>query len=158
PLPPAGGQRAAVRIDTAGPYRPRVERITAAAVLGGAPGLLIGTLIHGRGWVAVGAVVFGAGVSSVMARLGAAGSAAGLQLFVYSALGLGALGGLRPWWHTALEFLAGAAWAVILIIPGYLLSPRSAERRAVAGVYYALARSLRAIGTPLSDAARTDLA
>jgi uncharacterized membrane protein YccC len=157
-LLPAMGALLAVMIDTGGPFRPRVTRIAAAAVLGGAPGLLIGTLIHGRGWVAVGAVVVVAGVSSVMARLGAGGSAAGLQLFVYSALGLGALGALRPWWHTALEFLAGAAWAVVLIIPGYLLSPRSAERRAVAGVYYALARSLRAIGTPLSAAARTDLA
>jgi uncharacterized membrane protein YccC len=157
-LLPAMGALLAVMIDTGGPFRPRVGRIAAAAVLGGAPGLLIGTLIHGRGWVAVGALVFVAGVSSIMARLGAAGSAAGLQLFVYSALGLGALGALRPWWHTALEFLAGAAWAVVLITPGHLLSPRSAERRAVAGVYYALARSLRAIGTPISTAARTDLA
>ena len=61
-LLPAMGGLLSIMIDNGGPYWPRVERITAAAVLGGAPGLLIGTLIHGRGWVAVGAVTFVAGV------------------------------------------------------------------------------------------------
>ncbi|MGH3248160.1 MAG: FUSC family protein [Trebonia sp.] len=147
-LLPAMGGLLSVMIDNGGPYWPRVQRIGTAAVFGGAPGLLIGTVIHGHGWFAVLAVVVIAGVSAVLARLGGVGSVTGLQLFVYSALGLGALGELRPWWHTALQFLAGAAWALLLITPGYLLSPRSAERKAVAGVYYALARGLRLIGTP----------
>jgi uncharacterized membrane protein YccC len=157
-LLPAMGGLLSIMIDTGGPYWSRVERIAAAAVLGGAPGLLIGTLIHGRGWVAVGAVTFVAGVSSILARFGGTGSVTGLQLFVYSALGLGPLGALRPWWQTALQFLAGVAWALLLITPGYLLSPRSAERKAVAEVYYALARGLRLIGTPGMARARTDLA
>ena len=157
-LLPAMGGLLSIMIDNGGPYWPRVERITAAAVLGGAPGLLIGTLIHGRGWVAVGAVTFVAGVSSILARFGGTGSVTGLQLFVYSSLGLGPLGALRPWWHTALQFLAGVAWALLLITPGYLLSPRSAERKAVAEVYYALARGLRLIGTPGAAGARTALA
>lgn len=147
-LLPAMGGIMSVSIDNGGPYWSRVERIGTAAVLGGAPGLLIGTLIHGRGWIAVGAVVFVAGISSILARLGGTGSVTGLQLFVYSALGLGALGALRPWWHTALQFLVGVAWALLLITPGYLLSPRSAERKAVAEVYYSLARDLRLIGPP----------
>jgi len=155
---PAMGGLLSVMIDTGGPYWPRVERIGTATVLGGAPGLLIGTLIHGRGWVAVGAVTFVAGVSSILARFGGTGSVTGLQLFVYSALGLGPLGALRPWWHTALLFLAGVAWALLLITPGYLLSPRSAERKAVAEVYYALARGLRLVGTPGAAGARTALA
>lgn len=157
-LLPAMGGLLSIMIDNGGPYWPRVERITAAAVLGGAPGLLIGTLIHGRGWVAVGAVTFVAGVSSILARFGGTGSVTGLQLFVYSSLGLGPLGALRPWWHTALLFLAGVAWALLLITPGYLLSPRSAERKAVAEVYYALARGLRLAGTPGVTGARTALA
>ena len=99
-----------------------------------------------------------AGVSSILARFGGTGSVTGLQLFVYSSLGLGPLGALRPWWHTALQFLAGVAWALLLITPGYLLSPRSAERKAVAEVYYALARGLRLIGTPGVAGARTALA
>jgi uncharacterized membrane protein YccC len=157
-LLPAMGGLLSVMIDNGGPYWSRVERIGAAAVLGGAPGLLIGTLIHGRGWVAVGAITFVAGVSSILARFGGTGSVTGLQLFVYSSLGLGPLGALRPWWHTALQFLAGVVWALLLITPGYLLSPRSAERKAVAEVYYALARGLRLLGTPGTAGARTALA
>ncbi len=155
---PAMGGLLSIMIDNGGPYWSRVERITAAAVFGGASGLLIGTLIHGRGWVAVGAITFVAGVSSILARFGGTGSVTGLQLFVYSSLGLGPLGALRPWWHTALQFLAGVAWALLLITPGYLLSPRSAERKAVAEVYYALARGLRLLGTPEMAGARTALA
>ncbi|HVT70883.1 MAG TPA: FUSC family protein, partial [Trebonia sp.] len=157
-LLPAVGGLVAVMIDMGGPFWPRVERIGSAAVFGGAPGLLIGTLIHGRGWVAVGAVVVIAGVSAILARLGAIGSVTGLQLFVYSSLGLGPFGSLRPWWHTALGFLVGVAWALLLITPGYLIAPRSAERKAVAEVYYALARGLRLIGTPGMAGARTALA
>ncbi len=157
-LLPAMGGLLSVTIDTGGPYWLRVERIGTAAVLGGAPGLLIGTVIHGHGWFAVLAVVVIAGVSAILARLGAVGSVTGLQLFIYSALGLGPLGLLRPWWHTALQFLVGVAWALLLITPGYLLSPRSAERKAVAEVYYALARGLRLIGTPGVAGARVALA
>lgn len=157
-LLPAMGGLLSVMIDNGGPYWPRVKRIGMAAVLGGAPGLLVGTLIYQRGWIAVGAIVVVAGVSSVLARLGADGSVTGLQLFVYSALGLGPMGSLRPWWHTALGFLVGVAWALLLITPGYLLSPRSAERKAVAEVYYALARGLRLTGTPGMAGARTALA
>jgi len=147
-LLPAMGALLSISIDNGGPYWSRVERIGTAAVLGGAPGLLIGTLIHGRGWIAVIAVVAVAAVSAIITRLGGVGSVTGLQLFVYSALGLGPLGLLRPWWHTALEFLAGAVWSLLLITPGYLLAPRAAERKAVAAVFHAIAANLRAIGTP----------
>jgi uncharacterized membrane protein YccC len=157
-LLPAMGGLLSVMIDNGGPYWSRVERVGTAAALGGAPGLLIGTVIHGHGWFAVLAVVVVAGVSAILSRLGGLGSVTGLQLFVYSALGLGPLGLLRPWWHTALQFLVGVAWALLLITPGYLLSPRSAERKAVAEVYYALARGLRLIGTPGMAGARVALA
>jgi uncharacterized membrane protein YccC len=157
-LLPAMGGLLSIMIDNGGPFWSRVERIGTAAVLGGAPGLFVGTLIHGRGWIAVLAIVVVAGVSSILARLGGLGSVTGLQLFIYSALGLGPLGALRPWWHTALQFLVGVAWALLLITPGYLLSPRSAERKAVAEVYHALARDLRLIGTPGAAGAHAALA
>jgi uncharacterized membrane protein YccC len=153
-LLPAMGGLLSVTIDNGGPYLDRVRRVGTSAICGGAPGLLIGSLIHGRGWVAVVVVVVVAGVSAIMARLGGVGSVTGLQLFIYSTLGLGPLGALRPWWHTALEWGAGVAWALLLITPGYLLSPRGAERKAVADVYHALAADLRAIGTPEAAAAR----
>lgn len=153
-LLPAMGGLLGVLIDTGGPYRQRVRRVGTAAVFGGAAGLVVGILIHGRGWIAVPVLVVVAGVSAILARLGATGSATGLQLLVYSSLGLGSFGLLRPWWHTALEFIAGAVWALALITPSWLLSPRAAEQRAVAAVYHALAGDLRAIGTPSAAAAR----
>jgi uncharacterized membrane protein YccC len=157
-LLPALGALLSISIDNGGPYWDRVKRIGGAAIFGGAPGLLIGTLIYGRGWVAVAVVVVVAGVSAVLARLGGIGSVTGLQLFVYSTLGLGPLGALRPWWHTALEWGVGVAWALLLLLPGFLLAPRSAERKAVAAVYHAIAADLRAIGTPGSAAAHQALA
>jgi signal transduction histidine kinase len=111
-------------IDTGGAYLVRVKQVITAAVLGGAVGLVLGMVIHHRGWVAVASLVVVAGVSALISRLGSTGSATGLQLLVFTALGLGPFGGLRPWWHIVLGFVA-----------------------AVAGAYHALAGDLRAIGT-----------
>ena len=125
----------------------RVKRVVTAAVFGSVAGLVIGMLIHHRGWVAVASLVVVAGVSALISRLGSTGSVTGLQLLVFSSLGLGSFGALRPWWHIVLGFLAGVAWALLLLVPGWLLSPRSAEQNAVADVYHAFAGDLRAIGT-----------
>jgi len=145
-LPAIGGLLGTV-IDTGGPYVVRVKRVVTAAVFGGAPGLVIGMVIHHRGWVAVAILVVVAGVSALISRLGSTGSVTGLQLLVYTSLGLGPFGALRPWWQIVLGFAAGVAWALLLLVPGWLLSPRSAEQGAVADVYHALAGDLRAIGT-----------
>ena len=134
-------------IDTGGPYVVRVKRAFIAGVFGGAAGLVIGMLIHGRGWVAVASLVVVAGVSALISRLGSTASVTGLLLLVFAALGLGSFGTLRPWWSIALGFVGGVAWALLLLLPGWLLSPRSAEQSAVAHVYHAFADDLRAIGT-----------
>ncbi|TVZ02810.1 FUSC family protein [Trebonia kvetii] len=155
---PAMGALLSIMIDNGGPFWGRVVRISVAGVFGGGLGLVIGTVIHGTGWPAVASIVVVAGVSALLARLGGIGSVTGLQLFVYSALGLGPLGLLRPVWHTVVLFLAGVVWSLVLITPGYLISPRSHERKAVAEVYRALAGSLRVIGTPGTAAARVALA
>jgi uncharacterized membrane protein YccC len=134
-------------VDTGGAYLGRLRRVGFAA-LGGAIGITIGSLIHGRGWIAVLALMAVAAASALLSAISDVGSVAGLQMLVYSALGLGAIGALRPWWHTALGFLAGAAWAVMLTVPSWLLAPRAAEQDSVAAVYHALAQGLRTIGTP----------
>ena len=141
-------------VDTAGPYVVRVKRAVIAGAFGGAVGLVIGMLIHDRGWVAVASLVVVAGVSALISRLGSTASATGLQLLVFTALGLGPFGALRPWWHVVLGFAAGIAWALLLLVPGWLLSPRSAEQSAVADVYHAFADDLRAIGTDRIAGAR----
>jgi uncharacterized membrane protein YccC len=140
-----GGLLGAV-VDVGGPFAARLQRVGCAA-LGGAAGLAIGSAIHGRGWMSVVALVVVAGVAALLSSISSIGSATGLQLLVYTAVGLGPYGALRPVWHTALGFLLGAVWALLLIVPAWLLSPHSAEQRSVAAVYRALAAALRAIGT-----------
>src|SRR5260370_3526245 len=135
-------------VDKGAPYAARVKRVGSAAVFGGAAGLTIGSFIHGRGWIAVVALVGVAGVSALLSAIGDIGSVTGLQLLIYTSLGLGPLGALRPWWHTALGFVLGTVWALILTVPGWLLSPSAAQQRSVAAVYRALASQLRAAGTP----------
>jgi uncharacterized membrane protein YccC len=134
-------------VDNGGAYAQRLRRVGSAAVFGGAAGLTIGSLIHSRGWIAVVALIVVAGTSALLSAISDIGSVTGLQLLVYSALGLGPIGALRPWWHTALGVVLGTAWALILTAPGWLLSPRAAEQRSVAAVYHALAAQLRALGT-----------
>jgi uncharacterized membrane protein YccC len=154
---PATGGLLSVMIDTGGPYRARVRKIGTAAVFGGGAGLAVGSFIHHRGWIAVIVLVGIAGVSALITRLGATGSVTGLQLLVYAALGLGPIGALRPWWHVVLEFIAGAVWAIALITPSYLLSPRAPEQRAVAAVYHSFAKFLRSIGTPQAVSVRGEV-
>ncbi|MBV9446449.1 MAG: FUSC family protein [Streptosporangiaceae bacterium] len=151
---PAMGGLLGTLADAGGPYWTRVERVTSASVLGGAVGLAIGSVIHGHGWLAVAGLVVMAGVSAVVSSLGDIGSITGLQLLVYTTLGIGPVGALRPAWHTAAGFLLGVAWALILIVPGWLLSPHGKEQRDVAAVFSALAAKLEAIGTNGFAAAR----
>ena len=145
-LPAAGGLLGTLT-DRGGSYLYRVKRVALVGVFGGAAGLAIGSAIHGRGWIAVIALVVVAGVSAALSSLGDIGSQIGLQLLVYASLGIGPFGALRPVWHTAVGFLVGVLWALVLILPGWLLSPHSQEQRAVAAVYQALADQLASIGT-----------
>jgi uncharacterized membrane protein YccC len=141
-------------VDNGGAYAARLRRVGTAAVFGGAAGITIGTVIHGHRWIAVLALMAVAAVSALISAISDIGSVTGLQLLVYTSLGLGPIGALRAWWHTALGFVLGAAWALLLTVPGWLLYPRAAEQRSVAAVYRALAAELRAMGTPAFPAAR----
>jgi len=154
---PATGGLLGTMADAGGPYLSRVKRVCSAAVFGGAAGLAIGSVTHGRGWLAVLALVVVAGVSALLSALGDIGSVTGLQLLVYTSLGAGPIGALRPVWHTAAGFLAGVVWALILILPGWLRSPYWREQRDVAAVYDALAGLLRSAGSDEFTARRQAL-
>jgi uncharacterized membrane protein YccC len=140
-------------VDRGGTYPARIRRIVMAAIFGGAAGLLLGVLVHGRGWIAVVVLVLVAGLSAVLTAAGATAAITGLQLLVYSILGTGPLGMARPWWLAPLLMLAGVAWAILLLVPGWLTAPLAPEQRSIADVYRALARGLRAAGTPEFPAA-----
>src|ERR1700729_3381556 len=86
-LLPAIGGLIAGTVDVGGPYLARVKRVGSATVFGGAVGLTIGTVIHGRGWVAVAVLVGMAAVSVLMSDLGSIGSGTGLQLLGEPAFG-----------------------------------------------------------------------
>ena len=145
-----------VAIDNGGAITARMLRVGSAAA-GGAVGLALGSVLHGRGWVAVIALVAMAGVSALLSSIGGIGSVTGLQLLVYAAVSLGPLGAIRPIWHTAAGFVLGAVWAMLLTVLGWLVARRAAERRCVAAVYHAIAAQLRAIGTPSVAGARRQL-
>src|ERR1700722_13449094 len=145
-LPATGGLLGSMT-DRGGSYLNRVKRVSAVGVFGGAVGLTVGSVIHGRGWIAVVALVVVAGVSAVLSTLGDTGSQVGLQLLVYASLGIGPFGALRPVWHTAAGFLVGTVWALVLILPSWLLDPYGQHQRYVAAVYQALADQLPPIGT-----------
>ena len=133
-LPAVGGLLGSLT-DRGGSYLNRIKRISTVGVFGGAVGLAIGSAIHGRGWIAVVALVVVAGVSAALSTIGDIGSQVGLQLLVYTSLGIGPFGALRPVWHTAAGFLVGTVWALVLILPGWLLSPHGQDQRLVAAVY-----------------------
>jgi hypothetical protein len=152
-LPAAGGLLGSLT-DRGGSYLSRVKRISTVGVFGGAVGLAIGSAIHGRGWIAVVVLVVVAGASAVLSTIGDIGSQVGMQLLVYSSLGIGPFGALRPVWHTAVGFLVGVVWALVLILPGWLLDPYGQHQRYVAAVYQALADQLASIGTDALTARR----
>ena len=146
-LLPAMGGLLGTMTDRGGSYLYRVKQVGSVGVFGGAVGLAIGSAIHGRGWIAVIALVVVAGVSAVLSSLDDTGSQIGMQMLVYASLGIGPIGALRPVWHVAAGFLVGVIWALVLILPGWLLSPYGQDERAVAAVYQALADQLASIGT-----------
>ncbi len=135
-------------VDRGGPYPLRARRMATAGVLGGAAGLLLGEVVHGRGWITVAALVLVAGISALMSAAGTTMAVTGLQLLVYTILGTGPLGTLRPWWWAPLLMLAGVGWAVLLLVPGWVTAPHAAEQRSTAAAYRAIAGLLRAAGTP----------
>jgi uncharacterized membrane protein YccC len=150
----AVGGLVGVLADRPGPYPVRLRRILTAGVFGGAAGLLLGTAINGRGWVAVAVLIVAAAVSAMISSASATWSLAGLYLLVYAALATGPLGTLRPWPLPPLWLLAGVGWTLLLLTPGWLLHPRAEEQRRIAAVYRALAVNLRALGTGDLAAAR----
>src|SRR5258708_16811372 len=97
-------------VDKGAPYAARVKRVGSAAVFGGAAGLTIGSFIHGRGWIAVVALVGVAGGSPPLSAVGDLRSVARLPLLIYTSLCLGPLLALRPLWPPAPGFLLRAPW------------------------------------------------
>ena len=143
--------------DRIGPYPVRMRRVAFAGTFGAA-GLLIGAAINGRGWLAVAVLVVVAGVSALLSSIEATWSTAGMFLLVYTALGTGPIGALRPLWLALAWVLAGVGWTLVLMVPGWLRHPRAVEETRVAAAYRALAANLRAPGAEGFSATRQGVA
>jgi hypothetical protein len=156
-LPSAMGALISSVVERGGPYLERVKRVGTVAMLGSALGLVIGMLIHGRGWIAVAVIVVLALVSAVISAAGNVGSVTGMQLLLFAVLGIGPLGLLGPSWLVVGLFLAGAAWGTGVSVLGWVYFPRAPQQRSIAEMYRAAARMLRAIGTDGFDGERQSL-
>lgn len=149
------GALSATNADRGGPYRLRALRV-GLAVVAGAFGFLLGGLVHGRGWVAVGAVCAIAFTSAVVGVIGAVASVASLQFLIFATVASG-LALPVPFWLPPLLFLAGGAWALLLSLSGWLGRGPTPEREAVADVYRNISGVLAAVGMPWTEQARQSL-
>ncbi|KQV15925.1 FUSC family protein [Kitasatospora sp. Root107] len=140
--------------DRSGTRRVATVRIAVPA-LAGALGFFGGLA---PGWWALPLLALVGLVSGAVSVAGPVCAAAAVQLLVLTAVGAGMPLGAPPW-VTALCFLAGALWPLLLRLT---VSPSGAdgadgERHAVAAVFDALAAALDAVGTPAAEAARRRL-
>lgn len=122
-------------------------------------GFALGTLVYGHPVETFIAVVAATLVSGLSGTVSATASRSGLFFLVYTVTAANADFGLSPAWLAPLVFGAGAVWrlaltAVVAAVAGPTLSP---ERRAVAGVYGAIADQLAAIGPDATRAAAARL-
>ncbi|MET9605116.1 FUSC family protein [Streptomyces sp. NPDC006512] len=141
--------------DTADAYRMRVLNI-AVPQLFGAVGVALGTLVFGRGWLAVGVLTLIALVSGMISSIGTVASVSGLLLLLNAVVGAG-LPLPQPWWTAPLLLAAGGLFVLALTLLGWPLRGRRPERTAVASAYRALADSLEAAGGSAYEDRRRDL-
>lgn len=121
-----GGLAGAIA-DRPGTHRLRARAISLAGA-GGAVGLFLGTLIHGRGWLAVAVLVLVAGASALISAAGDAWPETAFCLLVYAVLGAGPLGALQPWWVPIPFLLTGLCWSLLLSVAEWLLTSRMVDR------------------------------
>ncbi|WP_338677822.1 FUSC family protein [Streptomyces sp. SCSIO 30461] len=135
--------------DTADAYRMRVFNIAVPQVFG-AVGVTVGTLVYGRGWLAVGVLTLVALVSGMVSSIGAVASVSGLLLLLDAVIGAG-LPLPSPWWTAPLLLSVGGLFVLALALLGWPLRGGVPERAAVAGAYRAAADQLAASGDPAGD-------
>ncbi|WP_328537706.1 FUSC family protein [Streptomyces sp. NBC_00344] len=138
--------------DTADAYRLRILNIAVPQCFG-AIGIMLGTLVYGEGWFAVGALTLVALVSGMISTIGAVASVSGLLLLLESVVGAG-LPLPGPWWKAPLLLSVGGLLVLVLALLGWPLRAGAPERSAVATSYRAVAELLAAAGTSTYDGRR----
>lgn len=150
------GALPAVLSESSGPYRYRARRL-GGATLAAAAGYAVGLVTGATPALSVPAVILVAAVSALISAAGSNASVAGLQMFVFCALGTGQHAtGVRVEALFGL-FCAGAAWSLIVALATWTVRATSSERSAVAHVYVELAAMLSATDEATSRVARHQL-
>ncbi|MDR6979742.1 putative membrane protein YccC [Streptomyces sp. 3330] len=136
--------------DTADAYRMRIMNI-AIPQLFGAVGVTLGSLVYGRGWLAVAVVTGVALVSGMISTIGAVASVSGLLLLLNSVVGAG-LSMPGEWWLAPLLMTGGGLLVLLLALLAWPLRSGVPERTAVAAAYRAVADLLAACGSRVPGA------
>ena len=129
----------AIIADQGGPYRSRMASLVTLSV-GGAAGLVLGSVVGNSLWWALPVTVLWCFLWSFLAVLGQPFSSAGILVQVLFICGIGAPAGS---WHEALAhgllLLAGGAWAALLSLLLWPLDAYRPARSAVSACYQELA-------------------
>ncbi|MPQ97554.1 FUSC family protein [Modestobacter sp. I12A-02628] len=131
------GALAATLAPQGGPLRTRLRRVAAGVGLG-ATGLVVGQAAGGSGWVPVLVVAALSAVAALVSSISAVASFGALQLLIYTALSSGLVTTLGPVAEVSF-FLAGAAWATLLVLVQARTEQLDPDRSAVAAVFIAIA-------------------
>ncbi len=123
----AMGGLAGALADRPVPYPARLRGIALAGA-GAAVGLGLGTAMHGRGWLAVAALVLLAGLSALISGAGVTWSVTAFCLLLYAVLGIGPLGVLAPAGAGPPLLLAGVCWSLLLLVSEWTLRSRFVPR------------------------------
>ncbi|MEU6244006.1 FUSC family protein [Streptomyces sp. NPDC047024] len=132
--------------DTADAYRMRIIHIAVPQFVG-AVGIVLGTLVYGQGWYAVGMVIVVALLSGMISTIGAVASVSGLLFLLYCIIGAG-LPLPHPWWVSPVLMTGGGLLVLLLTLLGWPLRAGVPERASVAAAYQAVANLLAACGDP----------
>ncbi|WP_415947419.1 FUSC family protein [Streptomyces sp. KLOTTS4A1] len=130
--------------DTAAAYRMRVINIAVPQSFG-AVGIMLGSLVYGHGWVAVGVLTLVALVSGMISTIGAVASVSGLLLLLNATIGAG-LPMPGAWWLAPVLMTGGGLLVLLLALLAWPLRQGRAERTEVAGAYRRVAALLEAAG------------
>ena len=135
----------AIIADTGGPYRTRMRSLVTLS-LGGAAGMMLGSMVGGNLWLALPCTVLWCFLWSYLVVLGQPFSSAGILVQVIYICGIGAP---TASWHEALAqsllLLAGGAWAALLSLLLWPLDAYRPARAAVGACYEELASFLGSV-------------
>ncbi|MCH0557132.1 FUSC family protein [Streptomyces sp. MUM 16J] len=132
--------------DTADAYRMRVIQL-AVPQLVGAIGIILGSLVYGRGWCAVAVVTGVALLSGMISTIGAVASVSGLLLLLNAVIGAG-LPLPGAWWLAPALLTGGGLLVLALALLAWPLRAGVPERVSVATTYRRVADLLAACGDP----------